>query len=533
MSLHNTIMKADVKLANGDKDKVVQLSAYANDDDAEDLSAAYGEMPSSSDEERFEAVAEILENLPDGIVPFSDVCNGYVFSETYRSTLAYCPEDKTFLYYDGTRWCHDDAEYMFTRQLATSTAEAVYCCILQSDSYTKSDIKAAEKLQNVGKINGMLNMAKSYLCIHKDEFDRNPTLLNVQNGTIELLDTGYTFREHRSADYITMCADASYFPKARSELFEKFLSTTMCANSPTSTTTDQSETSEKVDYLQRIAGYILTGRKNEDCFFIFWGEGRNGKGVFLDTLTSCMGDYAIATDPKTLTAGQSARPDSANENVAALCGRRLITASEPEKGMLINEAFIKSATGRDRISARHIYKGMFSFRMEGAFLVNTNHLPIVSDTTIFSTGRTILVDFSHTFSEAEQDKSLREKLSTDECKSAVLLWALDGYNKQLEHSIKNMPQSCQDALDRYRKMTDNVGIYANTALKATSDVSAFVTTTEAYHDYTEWCKCDGYHQVIAEDFKNGLRKLGMEIKRITRKGRGKETVIVGFSLNRE
>ena len=95
-----------------------------------------------------------------------------------------------------------------------------------------------------------------------------------------------------------------------------------------------------------------------------------------------------------------------------------------------------------------------------------------------------------------------------------------------------MPQSSRDAINTYWKMTENVGEYAEKELTKTSDVTSYVTTSEAYKDYVEWCRYKNYHPVSAEDYKNALAEQGVEIKRMTRKGRGKETVIVGYTSAR-
>lgn len=524
MDTYNNSSSAGVPAPSNFKGKIIPFNSstetFEEDED------------SLSDEEKMQKlVSDILDDLPDGMAPFSDVCNAHIFAVVYFGTVAYCPEEKTYLFFDGVKWCRDDENWTQTRQYAARVAEMIYTA---ASGYTEKDRRLAAKLQNTGKINAMLLMAETNLCVSKESFDRNPMLINVKNGTIELLPTGYRFREHRAEDYITLCADVDYKPIAKSPVFDEFLHSIMCVDAPTETISDaEAETNDRADYLQRIIGYSLSGKKDEDCFFVFYGNGRNGKGVFVDTMETLFGDYATCASPKTITAGQSARAGAPSEDLAALCGRRFITVSETEKGMTLNEALLKAATGRDKITARYLYKGLFCFRMEGTIIINTNHLPVVSDPTIFATGRTILLHFAHTFSEAEQDKSLREKLTTKGTKSAILSWALEGYNKQLTQSVKNMPQSSRDAINAYWKMTENVGEYAEKELSKTGDVMSYVTTSEAYKDYVEWCRYKSYHSESTEDFKKALTEQGMKIKRMTRKGCGKETVIFGFTLTTE
>ena len=39
---------------------------------------------------------------------------------------------------------------------------------------------------------------------------------------------------------------------------------------------------EMIDFIKRMMGYFLTGLTNEQCMFIFVGNGANGKSVLLD-----------------------------------------------------------------------------------------------------------------------------------------------------------------------------------------------------------------------------------------------------------
>ena len=64
---------------------------------------------------------------------------------------------------------------------------------------------------------------------------------------------------------------------------------------------------ELIGYLQRTAGYCLTGAVSEHALFFIHGGGGNGKGVFINTLTHIVGDYATVASMEALTAGKNDR----------------------------------------------------------------------------------------------------------------------------------------------------------------------------------------------------------------------------------
>ena len=47
-------------------------------------------------------------------------------------------------------------------------------------------------------------------------------------------------------------------------------------------------------FCQRMVGYGLTGTTREQCFFVLYGSGANGKTVFIETILSVLGEYALS-----------------------------------------------------------------------------------------------------------------------------------------------------------------------------------------------------------------------------------------------
>ncbi len=52
--------------------------------------------------------------------------------------------------------------------------------------------------------------------------------------------------------------------------------------------------------------------------------------------------------------------------------------------------------------------------------VNTNYLPVITDTTLFTSGRVLIIPFDKHFEEWEQDKGLKAEFGKPEVQSAIL-----------------------------------------------------------------------------------------------------------------
>ena len=135
-----------------------------------------------------------------------------------------------------------------------------------------------------------------------DIFDRNPMLLGVRNGTVDLA-TG-TLREAQKTDYITRLANASFDPEAKCPNWERFLGEACDGDA------------DLVAYLQACIGFCLTGLLDEHLFFIVTGPGGTGKTTFAEALTYVFGDYACGIDPNSLAAAAKAESARARPDIA-------------------------------------------------------------------------------------------------------------------------------------------------------------------------------------------------------------------------
>ena len=74
-------------------------------------------------------------------------------------------------------------------------------------------------------------------------------------------------------------SEPNYIPEAKPEKWIKFLETIFEG--------DQ----ERIEYIQKLVGISLTGKADFQAVIFCFGDGRNGKSTFIETLRRLFGDY--------------------------------------------------------------------------------------------------------------------------------------------------------------------------------------------------------------------------------------------------
>ena len=197
-----------------------------------------------------------------------------------------------------------------------------------------------------------------------------------------------------------------------------------------------------------MIGYSLTGDTGEQCLFILYGSGANGKSTFLQAASFMCGDYSQQTPTETLLVKKKG---SIPNDVARLKGARLVTASEAEEGQCLVESLIKQMTGQDTLSARFLHQEWFEFEPTHKIFLGTNHKPVIKGTDHAIWRRIKLIPFDVTIPEEERDNRLLSKLR-DEL-PGILAWAVRGCLDWQEHGLGE-PSKVKSATQDYRSEMD-------------------------------------------------------------------------------
>ena len=251
----------------------------------------------------------------------------------------------------------------------------------------ESLIKWARQTENQKRLNPMIAPASSEegIPILPEELNTNPGLLNVENGTINLL-TG-KLQPHRRKDLITALAPVRFDPDAKCPLYEATLDRFFAKNP------------ELIAFWDRLCGIFLTGDVQNRCLPILYGMGDNGKTTITGAILGMLGpDYAVIAPPDLLIVARGQRHPAER---AYLFGKRLVIAMESEEGRL-NESLIKQLTGSDPITARGMGENFWTFNPTHKIALCTNHKPIITGTDHAIWRRPKLVPFDVRIAEDEK-----------------------------------------------------------------------------------------------------------------------------------
>ncbi len=356
----------------------------------------------------------------------------------------------------------------------------------QAHKYAQELAKYAKASESETKLSAMERLAQSAVAVLPDVFDRDPWLLNVQNGTLDLR-TG-VLSPHTRSQLITRYIDVPYDQEASCPLWEDFLDVIFCGNQ------------DLISYVWKAIGYNLTGMIGEQCFFLLHGLGANGKSTFLSVLSGLMADYGSHTPFTTFLYKDR---ESSSNDLARLRGARVVTAQEMDQGKRLAEPLIKSITGGDKISCRFLYGEYFDFVPSFKLWLAANHKPIVTGTDHAIWRRIHLIPFSFTVPPEQQDSRLGDKLAAE--LPGILSWAVRGC-LQWQASGLCPPASVVSATEEYRAEMDTLGAFLEECCLINQQ--AVVKSSALYNTYIGWCKQNGETELTQTAFGRQLTERG-------------------------
>lgn len=406
--------------------------------------------------------------------------------------------------WDGRRW--DPYAQDEPRRRAKKSARERTLLALDADGEA---LRRARQAESNRGIEATLRLAASeaQIAIKHEDFDADPFLLNVRNGTVDLR-TG-ELRPHRCEDLITKIAPVDYDPRAAAPVWERFIAEVLPAQ-------------EVLDFVQRFCGYALTGDVGEQVLVFFYGKGANGKSTILEVLQDILGDYATQAPPDILIAR---RNEAHPTELTVLHGRRLACCVETQEGRRLNEVRVKLLTGSDRITARRMGEDFWTFDPTHKLILGANHKPRIQGTDEAIWRRILVVPFEVTIPPELRDPKLRAKLIAEA--PGILAWLVRGWLSTQSDGLRP-PDAVRAATDAYRAEEDQVEAFLRE--ECVQGAAETVAKSVLYDAYKVWAEAGGERAVTKRALGESLLARGFKSKR---DGQARTPTWVGLGVQRK
>ena len=405
--------------------------------------------------------------------PLTDVGNSERLIDQFSRQLRYCHQMKSWYIwnYSEGRWKGDANGYI--NRIAKDVVRRIFVEASRAPNKPHAQRMSswAYQCECRSHMEGMIEIAKSSksVVIDPGEFDKNDYQFNLRNGTLNL--GTLELQPHNRDNTISKLAEYEYNKNATCPMFTKYLQRIFRSNP---------NKDEIIKFLQRAVGYSLTGSTQEQCLFLLYGSGANGKTVFLDVMLEVLGEYGTTTQSRTFTTERG----QINNDIAALVGRRFVCASENSSDSKLDEALIKQLTGGESISARFLHKEFFVFKPKFKLWWGFNHPPAISDMTNSIWRRIKIIPFTEILPESEWDKKLSLKIIANEL-PGVLNWAIEGLKEYNKIGLQQ-PEVITAATKNYKNDQDVLRDFFVSTYLETDSESDEVKASDLYAAYKMW-----------------------------------------------
>jgi putative DNA primase/helicase len=411
-------------------------------------------------------------DIVDGLDYTTEDGLAMAFTRQFGEDWRYCSSWGKWLVWNGVRWNIDKSLYV--HHLSRTVCRAA--------SYKADTPRLKARLASSGTMSAIERIVRTEPrhSATVEEWDADPWLLNTPGGIIDLKRGG--IGPHRRDRRMTKVTTAT--PKGESPEWANFLENVTGGDK------------ELQLYLQRVVGYCLTGDISTHALFFLYGTGANGKSVFVNVISTILGDYAANAPMDTF---METRSDRHPTDLAGLRGARFVSATETEQGRRWNESKIKAITGGDLVTARLMHQDFFTYTPQFKLLIAGNHKPAIRNIDEAMRRRMHLIPFTITVPPEKRDPLLTEKLLSE--RDGILAWAIQGCLLWQQIGLKQ-PLSVTSATDEYFEGEDAMGRWMDERCKLGVNDKALTVTL--FNDWKQWAEMSGEFVGTQRRFSDAL-----------------------------
>jgi P4 family phage/plasmid primase-like protien len=389
------------------------------------------------------------------------------------------------------RWCSDHSAWLARRPESKSTWDLepgdgkIYRTVRTAiDAIAEDAIwgRFKKSAMSSGAIGGVAGLAKrdAALEVRAADLDSQGWVINSPSGVINLR-TGLPFTEGVGLHTRVMGCGVADVDAVFHGMWSKFLDITFDGNV------------EMIAFMQRLAGWMAIGEIVEHVLPFFRGEGRNGKGVWLETVQLVLGSYAISAPLDFLMMGPKEHPTE----IARLSGARMVICSEVEKNSRFAESKVKGLVGPDgKLTGRLMHGNWIDFDPTHSLVLTGNADPGVEQGGPSFWERLLKIPFDHFVKKEDRIGGLAKKMFLLEGES-IARWIIQGCLDYQKFGLVPPPQ-VKAATEAYKASQDPIGRFADDCLEVNLPSDRMVLSGTIYTLYRGWCRETGERNELTQ-----------------------------------
>ena len=240
-----------------------------------------------------------------------------------------------------------------------------------------------------------------------------------------------------------------------------------------------------IDTLQELLGYLLTQDTKQQKLFLIVGPKRAGKGTIARVLTALLGRENVA-GPTLASLGQ-------NFGLSPLIGRQAAIISDARLGSRADQHAITerllSISGEDTLTIDRKYREPWTGRLGVRFLIMTNELPRLADSSGALASRFIVLILSNSF-YGREDPGLTDKLMTE--LPGILNWSIEGWKRLRQRGYFVQPASSQESIAELEALGSPIGAFVKDCCEVGPQYA--VVIDHIWEEWRSWCRDQGRDQ---------------------------------------
>lgn len=385
------------------------------------------------------------------------------------------------------------------------------------DTLLLNCIKLTTKLKNDKGRNGIISLASEFFYERGfiSKLNKNPNLLGVDNGVIELTPERAIFRDCKPDDYISISTRVPLDVKLNwdSDCVDRCIKWFMMIFDDLATT----------KWFILFSSSLLRAYNNKKIFPSFTGKGNNAKSSVKRLYEETLGpDYCWTFPISLLVTGIRGVSSGANPEIAGSENARIAFAQEPKRADKINSSTVKELTGDDTIYNRQLYREGRIMKIMFKIVYLSNKPLQLEEYDQAMKNRCIFIDFGSTWSkdapeDIEEQKRTRtykdNPLFSEELPKLArgFLWIMYISFSDFCKEGLVLPPSVRQFTDNYWKENDSLVNFVEECIERTDEKGEGIRVKFLYDIYISWYKeANGTQIPTMEWFKSEIScKIGV------------------------